>query len=56
MREYNLRIRVEIGAAEQRCIRPGADADLLALDNEGVIQLVWTRGHLAYAAGDESAE
>ena len=31
-------------------------ADLLALDDKGVIQRVWTRGHLAYAAGDQSAE
>jgi len=37
-------------------IQPGADADLLALDDKGVIQRVWTRGHLAYAAGDQSAE
>jgi N-acetylglucosamine-6-phosphate deacetylase len=38
------------------CIQPGADADLLALDDNGVIQRVWTRGHLAYAAGDQIAE
>jgi N-acetylglucosamine-6-phosphate deacetylase len=45
------------GVADRKgCIRPGADADLLALDDKGVIQLVWTRGHLAYAAGDQSPE
>ena len=38
------------------CIQPGADADLLALDDKGVIQRVWTRGHLAYTAGDQSAD
>jgi N-acetylglucosamine-6-phosphate deacetylase len=32
-------------------IAPGADADLLALDDAGEIQRVWTRGQLAYAAG-----
>ena len=45
------------GVADRKgCIQPGADADLLALDDNGVIQRVWTRGHLAYAAGDQSAE
>jgi len=44
------------GVADRKgCIQPGADADLLALDDKGVIQRVWTRGHLAYAAGDQSA-
>jgi N-acetylglucosamine-6-phosphate deacetylase len=45
------------GVAHRKgCIQPGADADVLALDDTGVIQRVWTRGHLAYAAGDQSAE
>jgi N-acetylglucosamine-6-phosphate deacetylase len=37
-------------------IAPGADADLLALDDEGVVQRVWTRGHLAYATSAQSGE
>ena len=45
------------GVADRKgCIQLGADADLLALDANGVIQRVWTRGHLAYAAADQSAE
>ena len=45
------------GVADRKgCIQPGADADLLALDDKGVIQRVWTRGHLAYAAGDQGPE
>jgi N-acetylglucosamine-6-phosphate deacetylase len=45
------------GVADRKgCIQPGADADLLALDDDGVIQRVWTRGHVAYAADHQSAE
>jgi N-acetylglucosamine-6-phosphate deacetylase len=45
------------GVADRKgCIQPGADADLVALDDNGVIHRVWTRGHLAYAAGHQSAE
>jgi N-acetylglucosamine-6-phosphate deacetylase len=45
------------GVADRKgCIQPGADADLVALNEQGVIQRVWTRGHLAYAAGDQSAK
>jgi N-acetylglucosamine-6-phosphate deacetylase len=29
-------------------IVPGADADLVALDEQGVVQRTWVRGHLAY--------
>jgi N-acetylglucosamine-6-phosphate deacetylase len=44
------------GVANRKgCIKPGSDADLLALDGQGIIQRVWTRGHLAYVAGDQSA-
>ena len=30
-------------------IAPGMDADVLALDDQGVVQRAWTRGRLAYA-------
>ncbi len=29
-------------------LAPGADADVVAIDSDGVIQRVWTRGNLAY--------
>ena len=47
-----------IAGVSQRkgCIQPGADADLLALDNTGVVQRAWTGGHLAYAADGQSAD
>lgn len=34
-------------------LAPGADADILAIDGDGVIQRVWTRGHLAYQRASE---
>lgn len=34
-------------------IVPGADADLLALNDDGLVQRVWTRGQLAYSAESE---
>jgi N-acetylglucosamine-6-phosphate deacetylase len=37
-------------------IAPGVDADLLALDDEGVVQRVWTRGYLAYTTRAQSGE
>jgi N-acetylglucosamine-6-phosphate deacetylase len=34
-------------------IVPGADADVLALDDAGVVRRAWTRGRLAYQATEE---
>ena len=43
-------IPARIGGAAPRKgrVAPGADADLVALDNQGVVQRTWTRGLLAY--------
>jgi N-acetylglucosamine-6-phosphate deacetylase len=35
-------------ASRKGRVAPGADADLLALDEEGCVRAVWTRGQLAY--------
>jgi N-acetylglucosamine-6-phosphate deacetylase len=35
-------------AARKGRVAPGADADLVALDDQGFVRCVWTRGHLAY--------
>ena len=34
-------------------LAPGADADVLALDGDGIVQRVWTRGHDAYQRAQE---
>jgi len=39
-------------AARKGSIVPGADADLLALDDQGFVQYTWTRGALAYSCKD----
>ena len=35
-------------ATRKGSITPGADADLIALDDQGIVQYTWTRGLLAY--------
>ncbi len=35
-------------AARKGRVAPGADADLVALDDQGYVRCVWTRGQLAY--------
>ena len=37
-----------------RQLAPGADADAVAMDSDGVIQRVWTLGHKAYQHTPES--
>jgi N-acetylglucosamine-6-phosphate deacetylase len=41
-------------APRKGSIVPGADADLVALDDQGFVQQTWVRGHLAYQATSEN--
>jgi N-acetylglucosamine-6-phosphate deacetylase len=34
-------------------IAPGADADLVALNDHGFVQRTWVRGHLVYRRGHD---